>query len=67
MKIIPSQDTPATDMLTPEEVRLLRAFRKLNDGCREFAFGFMDKYSSNPKCQRIAKKPALRVVKGGTE
>jgi hypothetical protein len=51
--------------LTPAEMRLIRAYRKLNDDVQSFMVACAERHATNPKLLRRSPTPALRLVTGG--
>ena len=63
MNLIKPEDPKSVADLTPDEIRLLRDYRCLDQECKPYAQSYMHHYSA--RCPR--KAPALQLVKGGAE
>jgi hypothetical protein len=53
------------DRLTPAEMRLIRAYRQINDECQRTYLRFMEDSAEADACRRPSKNPGLRLVAGG--
>jgi hypothetical protein len=53
--------------LSAEEVRLLSAYRKLNDNVRGMLLGTGESCASDPSMCRASPRPALQLVAGGAQ
>jgi hypothetical protein len=51
--------------LSPEEMRIIRAYRKFDDDSQVFWLEGMEACARKPECGLRAKKSELRLVAGG--
>jgi hypothetical protein len=67
LQIVPS-DPKSFDDLTPSEIRLLRAFRKVSDECQGHITDTLELVAKKQLVMRPAPKAsALRLVAGGAK
>jgi len=66
MNIITTRDDVKAEFkLTPDEMRVIRAYRKFDDDSQGFWLDSMEVCARKPECGLRAKKSELRLVAGG--
>lgn len=65
MNIVSSATPQDIVALTPDEMQLVRAYRKFVDDTQGFWLEAMEEASKNPECGLRANRPELRVIAGG--